>query len=94
MFTELVMQAPSIAPALRGCVQLDTVEPYGAITAPTLLLLGSASAEHPFRSSIDALRGALPQVDVAVLPDQTHTALLFAPHLVAAEIRRFLGPAD
>lgn len=90
MYVELVMQAPSIAPALRSCVRLDSTEPYRSIDIPTLLLLGSASAPHPFRTSIDALLDVLPRAQLAELQGQTHTALLFAPHLVADELRRFL----
>ncbi len=90
-YSEIVIQAPSIAPALRTCTPLDSAEPYRSIAAPALLLLGSASADHPFRSSIDALLAALPDVRLAMLDGQTHTALLFAPHLVAAELRDFLS---
>lgn len=90
MYTELVMQAPSIAPALRSCIRLDSAEPYRAIDAPTLLLLGTASAHNPFRTSIDALLDVLPEARLAMLEGQTHTALLFAPQLVADEIRQFL----
>jgi pimeloyl-ACP methyl ester carboxylesterase len=91
LYTELVMQAPSIAPALRSCIRLDSAEPYRAIAVPTLLLLGSSSAPDPFRASVDALLDVLPQAELAVLEGQTHTALLFAPQLVADELRRFLA---
>ena len=90
MYCEMVVQAPSIAPALRTCTKLDSAEPYRRVDVPTLLLLGSASPRDPFRTSVDALMDVLPHGEVAVLEGQGHIALLTAPHLVAEELRRFL----
>jgi len=92
-YAELVVQAPSIAPALETVIGLDDAEPYRKIEVPTLLLLGSASVDIPFGRAVDALHDAIPQSDVAVLDGQTHMATLFAPHLVADELRRFLTAA-
>jgi pimeloyl-ACP methyl ester carboxylesterase len=89
-YAELVVQAPSLAPALDTCIRLDDAEPYRKIDVPTLLLLGSVSAEHPFRTSIDALHDVLPDSQVAVLDGQGHMAVLFAPSLIADELRQFL----
>jgi pimeloyl-ACP methyl ester carboxylesterase len=90
-YAEIVVQAPSIAPALRSCTRLTSAEPYRGIDVPTLLLLGFASAPHPFRTSIDALLDAIPHARLALLEGQTHTAVMFAPQLVADELGRFLG---
>jgi pimeloyl-ACP methyl ester carboxylesterase len=89
-FADLVAQAPSIAPALETVIPLDDAEPYRKIAAPTLLLVGSASNDVPFRRSIAALDAAIPDSQVAVLEGQTHMATLFAPHLVADALREFL----
>jgi pimeloyl-ACP methyl ester carboxylesterase len=93
IYSELVVQAPSIAPALRTCTPLSSAAPYRAIGVPTLLLLGTASAHEPFRTSVDALLEVMPRARLATLEGQTHTALLFAPHLVADELRTFLAEA-
>jgi pimeloyl-ACP methyl ester carboxylesterase len=89
-FADLVVQAPSIAPALETVIPLDDAEPYRKIEVPTLLLLGSASSEVPFRRSIAALDEVIPDSRLAVLEGQTHMATLFAPHLVADALGEFL----
>jgi pimeloyl-ACP methyl ester carboxylesterase len=89
-FADLVVQAPSIAPALETVIPLDDAEPYRKIEVPTLLLLGSASSEVPFRRSIAALDEVIPDSRIAVLEGQTHMATLFAPHLVADALGPFL----
>jgi pimeloyl-ACP methyl ester carboxylesterase len=89
-YADIVVQAPSIAPALRSCIRLDSAEPFRAIEVPTLLLLGTASAHEPFRTSIDALLDVVPKAELATLEGQGHMALMFAPQLVADELRRFL----
>jgi pimeloyl-ACP methyl ester carboxylesterase len=76
--------------ALETCIRLDDAEPYRKIDVPTLLLLGNLSAEHPFRTSIDALHDVLPDSQLAFLDGQGHLAVLFAPSLIADELRRFL----
>lgn len=93
-YTELVMQAPSIAPALHTCTKLASAEPYRRIAIPTLLLLGTTSAPNPFRTTMDALVDVLPHGRLAMLEGQGHTALLFAPQLVADELRRFLDARE
>jgi pimeloyl-ACP methyl ester carboxylesterase len=90
-YGDLVIQAPSIATALRTCTPLGSAEPYRAIDIPTLLLLGTNSAPDPFRTSVEALLHVLPQGQLALLEGQSHMAVLFAPHLVAAALQRFLA---
>src|SRR5262249_54606074 len=88
-YADIVVQAPSIAPALHGCTTLASPAPYPAVTVPTLLLLGGASGD-PFVASATALLEAIPHAELATLEGQTHMATLFAPHLVADALRRFL----
>jgi len=90
LYSELVIQAPAIAPALRSCVRLDSAEPYRSIDVPVLLLLGGASADNPFRASIDALLTVLDDARLVTLEGQSHTALLYAPQLVADELKAWL----
>ncbi len=92
-FADLVVQAPSIAPCLETVIALDDAEPYRKIEVPTLLLLGSASVDIPFRRSIDALEETIPDSRIALLAGQTHMATLFAPDLVADALRPFLTAA-
>jgi pimeloyl-ACP methyl ester carboxylesterase len=56
---------------------------------PTLLLAGSASLEF-LRASTDALAELLPDVEVAVLEGQGHTAMDTAPQLFADTVLGFL----
>jgi len=88
-YTELVIQSPSIA-MLRSCLPLDSARPYRSVQAPTLVLLGTASPHEPFRTSAEALLAAMPDVRLAMLEGQSHTALLMAPHLVADALGSFL----
>jgi pimeloyl-ACP methyl ester carboxylesterase len=90
-FADLVAQAPSIAAALETVFDLDDAEPYAKIDVPTLLLLGSESLEVPFRRTITALDASIPHSEVAIIDGQTHMATLFAPHLIADALRRFLA---
>ncbi len=90
LYSELVIQAPSIAAGLRSCVRLDSAEPYRSIQVPVLLMLGSASADHPFRASMDALLAVLDDARLVTLEDQSHTALLYAPQLVAEQLKAWL----
>ena len=63
---------------------------YGAITCPSLLLVGSLSAEHPMLDAARSLAAAMPSVRVEWLPGQAHTGMREAPQMVARLIREFL----
>ena len=65
-------------------------EQFERLTVPTLLLVGGESAPV-FRQATDALHGALPDSELAVLPGQRHVAMDTAPALFLAEVERFLG---
>lgn len=82
---------PSWPRELQAMDGLDSsVERYGAITCPTLLLLGTRSAPHPFRHATAALSAILPDVRVASLEGQSHMAMRAGKELVAHEISQFL----
>jgi len=68
-----------------------SVERYSRVTCPTLLLLGTASAQHPFRDAVAALLRVMPNVKVEPLPGQSHLALRTAPQLVTRQIAAFLS---
>ena len=61
----------------------------GALTTPTLLLVGSDSTPYHKRAT-ELIAAALPDARVVVLPHQQHNANLTAPDVLAAEILRFL----
>ena len=67
------------------------VNEYVAITCPTLLLLGTESAEHPFRHAISALSQTLPDVRIASLAGQSHMAMRSAQSLLAQQISGFVA---
>lgn len=69
----------------------SSVEQYAGISAPTLLLLGSESAQHPFKDAVAELIKVIPQVEVGPLPGQSHMALRLAPHMVSEHIASFLS---
>ncbi len=61
----------------------------GALTTPTLLLVGSDSTPYHKRAT-ELIAAALLDARMVVLPDQQHNANLTAPDVLAAEILRFL----
>ena len=67
------------------------VDAYVAITCPTLLLLGTESAEHPFRHAIMALSKKMPNVRTASLKGQSHMAMRSAQNLLAEQISEFIA---
>lgn len=62
---------------------------YAGIAAPVLLLRGELSPPWA-RESVERVAGALPAAEVRVLAGQGHSATVFAPELLAAELTRFL----
>ncbi len=78
----------------RECAALGRLEPgaarYAGITAPTLLLCGSATAPH-HAAAIRALEAALPDARTVVFEGQGHAAHLLATEAFAEAVARFLG---
>lgn len=62
---------------------------YRGIQTPTLLLLGGDSPPM-YRDSIEAIRSALPNSRLVILPGQQHIAINTAPQLFAGEVLAFL----
>ena len=62
---------------------------FGELAVPTLYLQGSDSSE-PFRVAGEALRGALPDCRVVIMPGQRHAAMDTATDLFTAEVLSFL----
>lgn len=66
---------------------------FSAMSVPTLLLLGGSSPPM-FKSAVEAVRDALPDARVVVMPGQQHTAMNTAPDLFLREVLDFfLEPA-
>ena len=62
---------------------------FGALGVPTLYLQGGESSE-PFKAAGEALRAALPDCRVVVMPGQRHAAMDTATDLFTAEVLSFL----
>jgi len=65
-------------------------ERYARLDIPVLLLLGEESPAWAQRST-EAVAAALPQVEVRRLAGQGHSATLYAPELLAAELVSFFS---
>jgi pimeloyl-ACP methyl ester carboxylesterase len=92
--TPLWAQMKTIVPTFirewDAIVQLETtVERYREVSAQTLLLWGSETADHPSFAT-RALENTLPNVRSARLDGQGHVANLLAPELVARIVGTFL----
>jgi pimeloyl-ACP methyl ester carboxylesterase len=86
-----VAAAPTVAREARAeeACRFDPVR-LGALTTPTLLLLGDQSPAWAGEGT-EQIRALLPNARVVVLLGQAHMAHVTAPDLVADEIARFLG---
>ena len=62
---------------------------FGELDVPTLYLQGGDSSE-PFKAAGEALRTALPDCRVVVMPGQRHAAMDTATDLFTAEVLSFL----
>jgi len=79
----------------RELVAMDelpaSVEHYGALSCPVLLLIGTISTEHPMQNATRALAATLPDVRVRTLEGQDHLGLRGAPEMVAGHMSEFLA---
>ena len=66
---------------------------FRSLPTPTLLLLGGDSPPF-FKAAIEAVRAALPESRVVVMPGQQHTAMNTAPELFIREVFQFLAHKD
>jgi pimeloyl-ACP methyl ester carboxylesterase len=80
---------------IRELEEMDAENPdlthYSAISSPTLLLVGTLSAEHPMHDAARALAAVLPRVRIEWLPGLGHSGMREAPELVAPLILDFLA---
>jgi pimeloyl-ACP methyl ester carboxylesterase len=83
--------APTWTRELEAMDAITSVESYGALRCPVLLLGGAVSPEHPYHDSMRALAAVLPEARVEALPGQDHLGLRGAPQLVARLIADFLA---
>jgi pimeloyl-ACP methyl ester carboxylesterase len=84
-------QAALMSDALRELEAIDSLaadpRAYASIVAPTTLIMGEDSPEHPFHDASRALARVLPHVQVRVLQGQGHMGMVSAP----ADFARLLG---
>lgn len=69
----------------------SSVERYGALVCPVMLLAGSESPEHPMRDAALALAHDLPGIRSEILIGHGHGGMRTAPNAVASLIRGFLA---
>jgi pimeloyl-ACP methyl ester carboxylesterase len=92
--TPLWKQRATLTPTwTRELEAIDRLGPsldrYGQLAAPTLLLLGTATAAH-HQVATTALAKALPDARVVLLQGEGHVAHLTVPDTVAKEVTDFL----
>jgi pimeloyl-ACP methyl ester carboxylesterase len=91
-WSKLASLAPTWPRELKAMDALaGDVDAYAALACPTLLLLGTESAEHPFRHATSALSQTLPNVRTASLIGQSHMAMRSAQNLLAQQISGFVA---
>lgn len=73
-----------------GAQPLLAAEDYAAITIPALLMLGDRDTMVTLTETVEVYR-ALPQAQLAVLPNTPHPLEKADPALVAALLQRFLN---
>ena len=64
-------------------------ERFSAVATPTLLLLGRDSPAY-MREATEALRDALPNSQLSIMPGQQHNAISTAPDVFLSEVLPFL----
>lgn len=76
-----------------GAVYVFDEARFRDLDVPTLYLQGGDSSE-PFKAAGEALRAALPDCRVVVMPGQRHAAMDTATDLFTAEVQSFLDTPD
>jgi pimeloyl-ACP methyl ester carboxylesterase len=90
LWDQMAALTPSAKRELEVIAGLERgVDRFRAMSAPTLLFLGTETAPH-HKTAVRALQQALPNARTAFLPGQGHEAHVHAPDLVAREIAEFL----
>jgi pimeloyl-ACP methyl ester carboxylesterase len=90
-WTARVAAAHTIPRELRASTDYRfDAKQFSSVSTPMMLLLGSASAP-PFRAALEVVKAAIPQAELALLPNQQHTAMDTAPDMFLREVLRFHG---
>jgi pimeloyl-ACP methyl ester carboxylesterase len=69
-------------------------EQLGAVTAPTLVLLGAQSELHDAEELARRLERAMPRAEVELVPDAGHSLPVEHPEAVGGRVRRFLDAVE
>lgn len=86
------MTAAGAASMVEAAQDVDFSQRLAAVRAPALVILGEYERSHPLASAL-ALRAALGNGSLCVLPDSGHAAHLECAPLFNAALRAFLGAA-
>ncbi|MDT4881856.1 3-oxoadipate enol-lactonase [compost metagenome] len=86
------MSAAGAASMIEAAQGVDFSRRLRLAQAPALVILGEHERSHPLASAL-ALRAALAQGSLCVLPDSGHAAHLECPSPFNAALRAFLGAA-
>jgi pimeloyl-ACP methyl ester carboxylesterase len=90
LWKEMTTHTPTFVREWEAIFQLNpSVEWYSDVTVPTLPLSGTDSADHALCATA-ALHETLPNVRVALLDGQGHTANLAVADVVASRVSEFL----
>lgn len=86
-----------LAPTIPRELEIDRsyrFEPsrFATVHTPTLLLLGGDSPQF-FRDAVAAVKAAVPNSGITILPGQQHAAMDMAPQLLVDEVMKFLATA-
>lgn len=94
LWPQMVALAPTLTRELEAIRDLDgDPEPYRAVSAPTLLLVGTESSAALKAGSND-LQATMPRARTLWLEGQAHIANLLVPDRVAREVAAFLLEGD
>ena len=85
----MTMSAAGAESMMTAVRDVDFTKALARVRAPALVILGEYERSHPLPSAL-ALRSALPQGSLCVLPDSGHAAHLECPSLFEAAVRAFL----
>ena len=90
LWTQMVTLAPTAHREWEALLETGlTVERFGEISVPTLVLTGTVTEDHTSFVT-RALRSTLPDARIELLDDQAHAAHRMAPGLVARKVTDFL----
>lgn len=90
LWGEMVALAPTALREWAALLEAGlTVERYGDLSMPTLLLTGTMTQDHPSFATRE-LDATLPDTRIVTLDGQAHAANRMAPDLLAREVTEFM----